>query len=353
MPEKEQKTEQPTSKRLSEARKRGEIAQAEELLSAASIIALVSILIFRGQHVVDWSMIQMREAFSCNTDSISSSRVFASFANGKIVDFVILMIPFWITLMIAGIATSVSINGFNVASKALKWKFSSLNPISGFKKVFISVNSIIKLGLSLIKIIFITLIVSTYVSSKINLLATFQWVWTRELLALISSLILGVLIRICFGLLIIGFADLIYRKWKYIQDLKMTKQEVKDERTSSEGAPEIKKRIRSEQFKRAVQRMLQNVPKANVVLVNPTHVAVALRYDPDTMAAPIVVAKGGDHLCEKIKEIARAYGVPIIRRPAIARELYATVEVEHPIPDKLFVVVAEVLALIYRLRHNR
>ena len=99
--------------------------------------------------------------------------------------------------------------------------------------------------------------------------------------------------------------------------------------------------------------MLQNVPKANVVLVNPTHVAVALQYDPDTMAAPIVVAKGGEHLCEKIKEIARAYGVPIIRRPAIARELYATVELDHPIPDKLFVVVAEVLALIYRLRHNR
>jgi len=353
MAEKEEKTEQPTSKKLSEARERGQLPQSEELLSAASIIALISILIFRGSHLVDWSMIQMKEAFSCNTVNIGSSRAFSSFANGKIVDFVVLMTPFWLTLMVAGIATSVSISGFNVATKALKWKTSALNPIKGFKNVFVSLNSVIKVSLSIIKVIFIALIVYTYVSSKLKLLATFQWAWTREILTAISSLILGVVIRICIGLLIIGFADLIYRKWKYMQDLKMTKQEVKDERTSAEGSPTIKKRIRTEQFKRAVQRMLQEVPKANVVLVNPTHVAVALRYDPDTMAAPIVVAKGGDHLCEKIKEVARAYGVPIIRRPSIARELYATVELNHPIPDNLFVVVAEVLALIFRLRHNR
>ena len=132
----------------------------------------------------------------------------------------------------------------------------------------------------------------------------------------------------------------------------MTKQEVKEEQRDTEGAPEIKSKHRQKQYQAAMQRMLQDVPTANIVLVNPTHVAVALRYEPETMQTPIVVAKGGDHLCEKIKDIARAYGVPIIRRPALARNLFSTVELNEPIPDDLYIAVAEVLALVYRLKHS-
>jgi flagellar biosynthetic protein FlhB len=133
----------------------------------------------------------------------------------------------------------------------------------------------------------------------------------------------------------------------------MTKQEIKDEKRQEDTPPEVKRKLRQKQFELAMRRMLQDVPKANVVLVNPTHVAVALQYDGDTMPAPQVVAKGGDYVCEKIKEVARAYGVPIIRRPELARNLYARVDIGQLIPDTLFVAVAEVLALIYRLRHNR
>lgn len=161
------------------------------------------------------------------------------------------------------------------------------------------------------------------------------------------------MIRICIALLVIGIADTIYQKWKYIDGLKMTRQEIKQEHKDMDGSPEVKSRIRRIQIQMAMKRMLQDVPKASVVLVNPTHVAVALRYETKTMESPVVVAKGADHLAEKIREIARAYGVPIIRRPELARALYSTVEPGNPIPENLYVAVAQVLALIYRLRHKK
>jgi flagellar biosynthetic protein FlhB len=133
----------------------------------------------------------------------------------------------------------------------------------------------------------------------------------------------------------------------------MTRQEVKDEHKEVEGAPESKSRIRRVQYGIALKRMMQEVPKASVVLVNPTHVAVALRYDAKTMGVPVVVAKGADHLAEKIREIARAYGVPIVRRPELARTIYSTVDIGGSIPEALYVAVAEVLAMIYRLRHRK
>ena len=166
-------------------------------------------------------------------------------------------------------------------------------------------------------------------------------------------MILGLMIRVCLALLVIGIGDVLFQKWKYTKDLKMTKQEVKEERKQTEGAPEVKSRIRRIQIEMAMKRMLQEVPKANVVLVNPTHVAVALRYEAKTMEAPVLVAKGADHLSEKIREIARAYGVPILRRPELARTIYATVEPGSTIPETLYVAVAEVLAMIYRLRQKK
>jgi flagellar biosynthetic protein FlhB len=166
-------------------------------------------------------------------------------------------------------------------------------------------------------------------------------------------MIMGLMIRIGIALLVIGIADAFYQKWKYIEELKMTRQEVRQERRDEEGAPEVRTRIRRIQFEMARKRMLQEVPKASVVLVNPTHIAVALRYEARTTESPILVAKGAGHLAEKIREIARAYGVPIVRRPELARTIYSTVETGNPIPEALYVAVAGILAMIYRLRHRK
>jgi flagellar biosynthetic protein FlhB len=204
-----------------------------------------------------------------------------------------------------------------------------------------------------LKLIGISLVVWLYVRSKLEVFAALRWTLASQMLAVIARLILGLLIRVGIVLLVIGIAEAFYQKWKYIHDLKMTRQEAKQDRKDTEGSPEVKVRIRRVQVQMASRRMLREVPKATVVLVNPEHVAVALRYNAKQMEAPLVVAKGADHLAERIREIARAYGVPIIRRPELARAIYSTVEPGNPIPEALYVAVAEVLGMIYRLRRRK
>jgi flagellar biosynthetic protein FlhB len=352
---KEERTEQPTSKRLKDARDKGNVPVSQEMLSAVTLIVLTAITALKGPSVARWAMDEIRQGFSCDQHlNMSNPHIFLSYMNTKIVDCFFIMTPFFLALMISGVATCLVINGrtLTFSPKALKLKFDTINPINGLKTMF-SASSLVKLILSVIKIIFVSLIVYSYLRDKLNSLATFQWVSSEQMLGAISGLILGVLKRLCLAIFIIGIIDLIYQKWKFIEKLKMTKKEVRDEARDADTPPEVKQRIRSKQYEAFMRRMLQEVPKANVVLVNPTHVAVALRYDPEIMNAPVVVAKGGDHLCEKIKDIARAYGVPIIRRPALARTLFSTIELGGIVPDELFVAVAEILALVYRLRQSR
>ena len=346
------KTEQPTARRLEKAREEGKTPQSQEFLSAATLIALVAATAFLGPWFTRWSQDRIRDGMTPDTSVMENSQAFVAFMNATIVDAMLMLTPFVLVILIAGVGASLIVSGVQYSPKALAWKLENLSPMKGLKSLF-SPESLVKLGFSIVKLIFIGVIVWIYLRDKMTLLATLQWVELDRMLGVIGGLILGAVIRICLGLLVIGAVDLIYHKWRYIENLKMTKQEVRDENRDTEGAPEVKSQIRRKQYEAATRRMLQDVPKANVVLVNPTHVAVALRYDPSTMKTPVVVAKGGDHLCEKIKDIARSYGVPIIRRPTLARELFATVKLGKPIPDKLFTAVAEVLALIYRLRKNR
>jgi flagellar biosynthetic protein FlhB len=348
----EEKTEQPTSRRLSKAKEGGNLPQSPELLSAATLIALAGTCAVMGPRFVQWAKAEITEGFMCQRAHIGSSEAFLEFIGQKITGAFLITAPFLLALVITGTGIGIAVSGFNVSTKSLRWELDRINPINGFKKLF-STSSLVKLIFSVVKIVFVATIVCFYLKDKLETLATFQWAWSSEILVVISKLILGAVIRLCIGLLIVGFADLIYQKYKYIKNLKMTKQEVKDERKNQEGPPEAKRRIRQKQFEISMRRMLQDVPDANVVLVNPTHVAVALKYDPDKTPAPVVVAKGADHVCEKIKEIARAYGVPIIRRPELARNIFATVDLGQIIPDALFVAVAEIMALIYRLKHAR
>jgi flagellar biosynthetic protein FlhB len=216
-----------------------------------------------------------------------------------------------------------------------------------------NVRSLVHLLTSVLKLLCVTIVVWVYLRSKLDALAALRWAWSGEILAAMGGIILSLMIRVAIVLLVIALADTFYQKWKYTEDLKMTRQEVKQERKDSEGSPEVKGRIRRIQLQMAMKRISAEVPKATVVLVNPTHVAVALRYEGKMMDTPVVVAKGGDHLAEKIREVARAYGVPVIRRPELARTIYSTVKVGNPIPETLYVAVAEVLALIYRLRRRK
>ena len=347
-----EKTEQPTPRKLQKAKKKGHVPQSQELTSIATLLVLIAMVALTGPNIGQWFETEIKQAMSCDHSVFTNTQTFLGFICNKLVDSLLLIFPILLALAAGAILAGIAVSGVNFSPEAIELKFSQLNPVEGFKKL-INARSMVKLLTSILKLLFVTIIVYFYLQNKLETLAGLRWAWSGQMMAIISKIILGLLIRIGIALLIIGMADVLYQKWKYIQDLKMTRQEVKQDHKDVEGSPELKRRIRTVQYQMALKRTLQEVPKATVVLVNPTHVAVALRYDSKKMDAPVMVAKGADHLAEKIREIARAYGVPIIRKPELARTIYSTVKPGNPIPEHLYVAVAQVLAMIYRLRHKK
>lgn len=347
-----EKTQYPTFRKLQKARQKGQVPQSQELMSVATLLVLVAMVALLGPSLTKWFIVQIKHGMSCENGVFSNTEAFTAFINGKTVDLILVILPVLAALFVGAVLAGVAVSGLNFAPRAIELKFDNLNPVAGFGKL-IDARSIVKLLTSILKLLCVSLVVWFYIRSKLDVFATLRWAWSAQMLAVTAKLILGLLIRVGVVLLVIGIADAIYQKWKYIKDLKMTRQEAKQDRKDTEGSPQVKGRIRRIQFEMAMRRMLQEVPKASVVLVNPTHVAVALRYDAKTMEAPLMVAKGADHLAEKIREIAKAHGVPVIRRPELARTIYSTVKPGNPIPQSLYVAVAEVLAMIYRLRHKK
>jgi len=347
-----ERTEQPTGKRLSKAKTKGQTAQSQEFTSFVSILVLVTTVTFLAPSLCRWCTGEIEQGMACDTSVFASSNAFLNFINTKITGMTMLILPVCVALFIGSVVGSIVIGGLNYSPKAIKLDFSAISPSKGLGKL-VNMRSLVRLLTSVLKLVFVSIIAWYYLADKLEAIAMLRWAWSFGLLAAIGRLILGLMIRICIALLVIAAADTVFQKWKYIQDLKMTKQEVKEENRQKEGAPEVKNRIRKIQLQAAMRRMLSEVPKAGVVLTNPTHVAVALRYDAKKGEAPVLVAKGADHLAEKIREIARAYGVPIVRRPELARTIFATVKLNTTIPETLYVAVAEVLAMIYRLRRRR
>lgn len=347
-----ERTEQPTPRKIKKAKDKGQVAQSQELSSVATLIILIAMIAFSGPSLFNWFEKQMKAGFTSDNSVFSDSQNFLSFFNARILESIILISPILAALMVGTISASIAISGLNFSPKALELKFSQLNPVEGFNKL-ITMQSFVKLLMSILKLVFVSLIVWFYIKNKLETFASLRWAYSDQILSITAKIILGLLIRVGIALLIISFGDALFQKWKYMQDLKMTRQEVKEDHKETEGSPEVKRRVRGIQFQMAFKRMLQEVPKATVVLVNPTHYAVAIRYDAKNMEAPILAAKGADYMAEKIREIARAYGVPIVSRPELTRTIYATVEPGKQIPEDLYVAVAQILAMIYRLRKKK
>ncbi|UCF14118.1 MAG: flagellar biosynthesis protein FlhB [Phycisphaerales bacterium] len=347
-----ERTEQPTSRRLEKARQKGNLPQSQELTSVVSLLVLVVAVALMAPSLMRWAVLQVKNGMSCENGVFADTSSFLDFTGAKIIDLILVICPLLAALLVGSVMAAIAVSGLSFSTQAVRLKFNQLNPIEGFSRL-VNARSMVRLLASVLKLLFVSFIVWYYLQSRLNTLAALRWAWSEQMLDVIARTAFGLLIRICLALLIVAVADAFYQKWKYIQELKMTRQEVKQERKETEGSPEVKGRIRRLQIEIATRRIREEVPRASVVLVNPTHVAVALRYDAKTMDAPVMVAKGADHMAEKIREIAIAYGVPIIRRPELARTIYATVKPGNPIPEKLYVAVAEVLAMIYRLRHKK
>lgn len=350
-----EKTEQPTGKKLSDTRKDGKVPKSKEMSNGVQLIALFLLLKFwlggMGEHFMKLfsELYEKMPAYTTYWDGrivISDYRILL---NGVILKILFQLMPFFIVGIILAFAVNMMQFKFQITTKPLKPKFSNLNPISGVKRLF-SAAKIIELIKSVAKIFIISAIVYDTIKDKWKTILIFYHMPLSQALELIGSIVIDMGMRISLVFMIIAVLDLIYEKWKFKEDIKMTKQEVKDEYKNAEGDPQIKSKIRQKMREVSQRRMMQDVPKADVVITNPTHLAVAIRYDADEGTAPRVLAKGADFLAQKIKEIARESNVEIVENKPLARMLYANVEVGQEIPPELYQAVAEVLAMVYKMQ---
>ena len=278
--------------------------------------------------------------------TVKSSHMLMSQA---VIEMIKVMIPFLLIGMVVTFLVSVLQVGWKISGKPLKPELSKFNPINGFKRMF-SKDSLFELVKSIVKVALVMYVAYSEIKDRQGELFVIYDMELLQAVALIAGLIVDVGLKTSLVYLIVGIADLIYQKHKFKEEMKMTKQEVKDEYKNTEGDPQIKGRQRQRMREASQRRMMQDVPKADVVITNPTHYAVAIRYDAEVSKAPVVVAKGEDFLAAKIKEVARENQVEIVENKPLARMLYANVNVGAEIPPELYQAVAEVLAMVYNLK---
>ena len=263
----------------------------------------------------------------------------------------LLVAPIFLGIMAAGIAVNVGQVGFKVTGKVAHPKFSRLNPLQGFQRLF-SMRSVVELGKSILKVGLIGGVVYLTIAAQYTTIYNLARVPIESLGPIVGKTLVHLFLVVSLSLMIIGILDYIYNRYEFEKSLKMTKDEIKEESRQSEGDPKIKSKIREIMFKNSFRRMMKKVPEADVVLANPIHLAVALKYDRSKTHAPIVVAKGARKVAERIKELAKEHGIPVIENPPLARAIYKNVEIGQEIPVELYKAVAEVLAYVYRLKRK-
>ncbi len=348
----QEKSEQPTGKRLEDARKKGQVATTKEFAPIA--------VLFGGAGMITLWMPTAWRQFQQNSqelfETIGTFQVTPESLQGYVSTIVaqtfLPILPFALIITALGVASLLLQTGPLLIENALQPKPSKLNPINGLKKIF-SLRGVVELIKSLLKVGLIGTIVYTIVSNNFGTVMDLSSMSLGDALSSIWELALQIIVWVGVVMLVLGTADFLYQRWQTSEDLKMTKQETKDESKDVEGDPQIRSRRMSLQRERARQRMMQDVPNADVVITNPTHVAVALRYDSGSMESPTVVAKGAGVIAEKIKQVARHAGVPIIENRSLARGIYKIVKVGQEIPGDLYRAAAEVLAYVYRLKQNQ
>ena len=259
--------------------------------------------------------------------------------------------PFLAAGLVVAIVISIVQVGWQVSTKPLEPKLDKFNPVNGFKRIF-SKDSLFNLLMSILKIVLVFYVAYTCIKGQANNLFILYEIPLNQAISLIGDIIIDTGLRISLCYLVVGLADYIYQRHRFNEDMKMTKQEVKDEFKNTEGNPEIKGRQRQRMREASRRRMMQDVPKADVVITNPTHFAVAIKYDAETSKAPIVLAKGEDYLAQKIKEAAREHHIEIVENKPLARMLYANVDIGQEIPPELYQAVAEILAMVYNMREK-
>jgi flagellar biosynthesis protein FlhB len=347
----QERTEQATPKRINEAREKGQISRSKELSTMAILMASALLFLFMGRELSISLQKLMKDNFIIHRenlfDDVFTFNAIVESGQNVLFDFS----PFLILLMMIAFFAPMMVGGWLFSPSALSFKWDKLNPISGIKRLF-SMNSLMELLKALAKFLLVT-----------GLAVFMLWHHTHSLLNVglnglesglidASNLIIGSFFIVCLATVLIASVDVPFQLWNHSKQLKMTKQQLKDEMKDTEGKPEVKAQIRALQQELANRRMMEAIPDADVVITNPTHYAVALSYKPDEMGAPKLVAKGADLVAERIRNIANEHDVIIFPSPMLARALYFSTKVNQDIPAGLYFAVAQVLAYIFQLRES-
>jgi flagellar biosynthetic protein FlhB len=350
-----EKTEEPTAKKLDDARNEGQVAKSKEISNAVTLIGLFLLL----KVVLSFLGNEFLGSFS---DAYGRIPELVKYYDGQfryaemdillrstLLRILLSVAPFFaVGFILSFLADYVQVK-WKVTTKPLKPKFSKLSPLSGFKRIF-SARSLVELLKSILKIALVSYVAYTTLRDKMDIIYLLFNMPLWQGISAIADIAISLGLKISVLYIVIALLDFVYQKRKFHEDQKMTKQEVKDEYKNSEGDPAVKGKQRQRMQEASRRRMMQDVPKADVVITNPTHFAVAIQYDTEVAPAPIVLAKGEDHLAAKIKEIARENKVEIVENKPLARMLYYNVEIGEQVPPELYQTVAEVLAMVYHMQ---
>lgn len=350
-----EKTEEPTSKKLEDARKEGQVAKSKEVTSAFEMLAAFLMLRFLIEYMGTVFVGNMYNLYSRIPEYTKlyeghvQTQTFRMLFVSSMIRILQVIAPFLVVGFLVAFITSVLQVKWKITGKPLQPKFNKLNPVNGFKRIF-SKNSLMELVKSILKLTLIGYVVYDYLKKNMPPLYQLYDISLNQGIAQVGMLVINLGIRIALFYMLIAALDFAYQKIKFKNDMKMTKQEVKDEYKNQEGDPQIKGKQRQRMMEASRRRMMQQLPEADVVITNPTHFAVAIKYEPEVYDAPFVVAKGADYLAQKIKDVAKENHIEIVENKPLARMLYANVDVGSVVPPELYQAVAEVLAFVYHLQ---
>jgi flagellar biosynthesis protein FlhB len=350
MPEQgfQEKTEKATPKRREESRKKGQVGKSRELSSIAVLAGAAVYLHFRGEHHVKQLGRVLQRTFIDIPSIASGEQDLFKYVVARAEDILWIVLPAMLVLCVVAVLANVLQTGFLLSVEALTPSASKLNPVSGLKRMF-SKRSLVELAKSIAKLVIVGWVAFSTLKISLPRLIPVTYQEPSSILSVLGIESMSILIKCCSIIFILALLDYYYQRWQHEESIKMTKQEVKDEHKQTEGDPLVKGRIRSIQREMARKRMMEEVPRADVVITNPVRLAVALRYDPAKSRAPVVVAKGRQLVAARIREIAREHGIPVVENRPLAQNLY-NLEPGDEIPAETYQAVAEILAYVYGIR---
>jgi flagellar biosynthetic protein FlhB len=345
----QEKTEEPTAKKLGKAREKGQVPRSTELNTVMVLVASAAAMFILGERIIRSLGDVMKHGMSLSAKEIFDPGLMMLHFLHSLEMMAFDLGSFLAITVIAAIVAPASIGGWNFAVQAFTPKPSKLNPLSGLKRIF-GPQGLIELTKALAKFILIGTIATVILWGIRDQLLTLGKQEVEVAMAELAYLVLWVFFALAASLILIALIDVPFQKWNYTRQLKMTKQEVKDEGKESEGSPEVKGRIRRVQMEMSLQRMMQDVPKADVIITNPTHYAVALQYDQAGAGAPVVIAKGADLVAQQIRTVGETNEIPVLSAPPLTRAIYFSTELGQEIPAGLYIAVAQVLAFVFQMR---